>query len=129
MTSEENEAPEVFKLEGNARALRELAATIEAALEGAPPEESDFRTSVRSTVGNLAIEVRVTPWASLKRVADTADEVPSLIGGWAEVKRCYLCNEVVALLVDDFYIESAVYDDAVVCLKCVTHADEQGECV
>jgi hypothetical protein len=61
----------------------------------------------------------------LRNVITSMDDVVSTIAGWAEAKRCDECEEPVALLFDDAYLETRS-GEGVICCECY-HRIEDGE--
>ena len=115
-----------FKVEGSPRALRHLAETINVAL-ARPDVGADTPRKVRATKNGIAVEVRVLgDGLPLRPAIDECDDFAELARGWAERKRCRLCEKLVALLFDDAYIESTVADGAVVCVDCTVAANDEG---
>jgi hypothetical protein len=118
-----------FKVEGSPSALRHLAQTINAALRGLDRGADDQKV-VRATKNDIAVEVRVLgDGLPLRPAIDECDDFAQLAQGWAERKRCRLCQKLVALLFDDAYLESAVADGEVACVDCWATANDEGRTV
>ncbi len=125
--SSPDKAPRKFRIEGSGRMLEELAEAIERALQAA--RATPYRTGEGSIVrGAFEIEVEANSGLdNLKYVITSLDDAASTIAGWAEAKRCDECEELVALLFDDAYLETR-NGEGVICCECyrrIGDGDEQ----
>ncbi len=123
MSSSDN-APGKFKIEGSGQMLEALAQAIELALRAARTKPDRTGTGSVSR-GSLAIEVEATndDPDDLRYVITSIDDAVSTIAGWAETKRCIECEQPVALLFDDAYLESSE-GDGVICCECYRRAED-----
>jgi hypothetical protein len=123
MSSSDN-APRKFKIEGSGQMLEALAQAIEHALRAArtTPERTGTGSVSRSA---RTIEVEATNHEpdDLKYVITSIDDAVRTIAGWAEAKRCIECEQPVALLFDDAYLESSE-GDGVICCECYRRTDD-----
>ena len=106
--------------------LDALAKAIEHALQAA--RATPDRTGVGSaTRGPVTIEVEATNYDhdDLRYVITSIDDAVRTIAGWAEAKRCDECEELVALLFDDAYLETRD-GEGVICCECYRR-NEDGE--
>ncbi|SRR6266849_2138104 len=107
----------VLGIEGNATALRGLAAAINRALRRASDATPD-PTRVRATTRSIAIEVEVSGSSKgLALLIGSRDDWQLLAEGWAESRRCKNCDTLVALLFEEHYIQSHT-GDGVICCEC-----------
>jgi formylmethanofuran dehydrogenase subunit E len=117
MSSSDN-APGKFRIEGSGHMLEALAQAIEHALRAArsTPDRTDAGSISR---GALTIEVEATndDRDDLRYVITSIEDAVRTIAGWAEAKRCDECEEPVALLFDDAYLETR-NGDGVICCEC-----------
>lgn len=106
-----------FKIEGSGRMLEALAQAIELALRTA--RATPYRTGAGSVVhGSVTIEVEATDDPDdLRYLITSIEDAARTIEGWAEPKRCVECEELVALLFDDAYLET-LDGDGVICCQC-----------
>ena len=107
--------------------LEALAQAIELALRAA--RTTPDRTGTASiSRGALTIEVEATNHDSdhLKYVIASIEDAVSTVTGWAETKRCIECEQPVALLFDDAYLESPE-GDGVICCECYRRAEDGEE--
>ncbi len=115
-----------FRIEGSGQMLDALAKAIERALQTAraTPDRKGIGTA---THGPVTIEVEATNYDQdrLRYVIDSIDDAVSTVAGWAEPKRCVECDQPVALLFDDAYLESSE-GDGVICCECYRR-DEDGD--
>src|SRR6266481_1457334 len=117
MSSSDN-APRKFSIEGSGQMLEALAQAIDLALRAA--RTTPDRTGTGSVSrGALTIEVDATNYGpdDLRYVITSIDDAVSTIAGWAEAKRCDECEEPVALLFDDAYLETR-NGEGVICCEC-----------
>jgi hypothetical protein len=117
MSSNQND-PRKFKIEGSGLMLDALAKAIEQALQSA--RSSPDRTGTGTTTqGSAIIEVEATNHdpAGLNYVITSLDDAVRTVAGWAEPKRCEDCEEPVALLFDDAYLETSE-GEGVICCRC-----------
>ena len=115
-----------FRIEGSGRMLEALAQAIDLALRAA--RATPYRTRDGSVVhGPSTIEVAVTnDRDDLKYVITSIDDAVSTIAGWAEAKRCDECEELVALLFDDAYLETRD-GNGVICCECYRRIEDGEE--
>ena len=117
-----------FRIEGSGRMLGALARAIEFALRAA--RATPYRTGAGSVAqsvahGSLTIEVEATEDRDdLRYVITSIDDVVSTIAGWAEAKRCDECQEPVALLFDDAYLETGD-GEGVICCECYRRIEDE----
>ncbi|HZC46107.1 MAG TPA: hypothetical protein VE243_06500 [Candidatus Acidoferrum sp.] len=106
-----------FRIEGSDLMLDALVKAIEQALRAA--RSSPDRTGKGSaTAGTFEIEVEASSDPdNLSYVISSLDDAVRTVAGWAEPKLCEDCEEPVALLFDDAYLESSE-GDGVVCCRC-----------
>jgi hypothetical protein len=73
----------------------------------------------------LTIEVEATNYNSdhLKYVVASIEDAVSTIAGWAETKRCIECEQPVALLFDDAYLETQ-NDEGVIRCECYRRTED-----
>jgi hypothetical protein len=78
--------------------------------------------------GALTIEVEATNHDPdhLKYVIASIEDAVSTVVGWAEAKRCTECEQPVALLFDDAYLESSE-GDGVICCECYRRIEDSEE--
>ena len=115
-----------FRIEGSGRMLEELAKAIERALQAA--RATPYRTG-EGTVAHGAFEIEVEANSdpdNLKYVITSLDDAASTIAGWAEAKRCDECEELVALLFDDAYLETR-NGEGVICCGCYRRIEDGEE--
>jgi len=85
---------------------------------------------VRAIENDIAVEVRVlSNGLPLRPAIDECDDFAELAHGWAERKRCRVCQKLVALLFDDAYLESTVADGEVACVDCTAAANDEGRAI
>ena len=123
MSSTDN-ASRIFKIEGSGRMLEALAQAIELALRAA--RATPDRTGAgRVSRGALTIEVEATNYQpdDLKHVITSIDDAVITVAGWAEPKRCDECEEPVALLFDDAYLETRD-GEGVICRQCYRRIED-----
>ena len=123
MRSSDN-APRKFKIEGSGQMLEALAQAVDLALRAA--RTTPDRTGARSISRNgLTIEVEATndDRDDLKYVITSIDHAVTTIAGWAEAKRCDECEEPVALLFDDAYLETR-NGEGVICCECYRRIED-----
>jgi hypothetical protein len=107
-----------FRIEGSAPMLAALSKAIDQALQSA--RSSPDRTGTATTTqGSTTIEVEATNHdpAGLNYVITSLDDAVRTVAGWAEPKRCGDCEEPVALLFDDAYLETSE-GEGVICCRC-----------
>ncbi len=125
--SSSDTTPRKFKIEGSGQMLEALAQAIELALRAArtTPDRTGAGSISRRA---LTIEVEATKHAPdhLKYVIASIDDAVTTVAGWAETKRCIECEEPVALLFDDAYLESSE-GDGVICCDCYRRAEDGEE--
>ena len=124
--SSSDTAPRKFSIEGSGQMLEALAQAIELALRAA--RATPDRTGAgRVSRGAITIEVEATNYEpdDLKHVITSIDDAVSTVAGWAEAKRCDECEEPVALLFDDAYLET-LDGEGVICCECYRR-NEDGE--
>jgi len=107
--------------------LEALARAIELALRAAraTPDRTGGGSVAR---GSLTIEVEATNYErdDLRYVITSIEDAVSTTRGWAEPKRCVECEEPVALLFDDAYLETR-NGEGVICCECYRHAEDAEE--
>ena len=116
--------PRKFKIEGSGQMLGALAEAIELALRAA--RTTPDRTGAGSiSRGTLTIEIEATNDEpdDLKYVIASIDEAESTVTGWAETKRCIECEQPVALLFDDAYLETQ-NGEGVICCECYRRTED-----
>jgi hypothetical protein len=123
MSSDRND-PRKFKIEGSGQMLDALAKAIEQALQAA--RATPDRTGIGSaTRGPVTIEVEATNYDEnrLRYVIDGIEDAVNTVSGWAAPKRCVDCDQPVALLFDDAYLET-LDGDGVICCECYRRNEE-----
>ncbi len=116
--SSSDAAPRKFRIEGSGQMVEALAQAIELALRAA--RATPDRTGAGSVSrGTLIIEAEATndDRDDLRYVIASIEDAVSTVTGWAETKRCIECEQPVALLFDDAYLESSE-GDGVICCEC-----------
>jgi hypothetical protein len=118
----DSQAERKFRIEGSGAMLEALRQAISVALRQA--RATPHRTGAGRTMANgVGIEVAATTTHDdLKYVITSIDDAVSTIAGWAEVKRCTECGELVALLFDDAYLETAD-ENGVICCDCFRRSE------
>ena len=116
MSSNQNESRK-FRIEGSGLMLNALAEAIAEALRAARLRPD--RTGTGSvTYRHVAIEVAATDEPDgLGYAISSIEDAVRTISGWAETKRCEDCEDPVAMLFDDAYIET-LDGDGVICCRC-----------
>jgi formylmethanofuran dehydrogenase subunit E len=126
MSSTDN-APRKFRIEGSGQMLEALAQAIELALRAAraTPDRKGAGSIAR---GAFTIEVEATNYDhdDLRYVITSIDDAVSTVAGWAETKRCDECEEPVALLFDDAFLETRG-GDGVICCECYRRTEDSEE--
>lgn len=120
-------APRKFRIEGSGQMLEALAQAIELALRAT--RTTPDRTGAGSVAhGSLTIEVDATNYDhdDLRYVITSIDDAVRTIAGWAEAKRCDECEEPVALLFDDAYLETR-NGEGVICCECYRRIEDGEE--
>jgi hypothetical protein len=125
--SSPNNAPRKFRIEGSGQMLDALAKAIERALQTARAT-ADRKGIGSATRGAVTIEVEATNYDQdrLRYVIDSIDDAVRTVLGWAESKRCVECDQPVALLFDDAYLESSG-GDGVICCECYRRTEDGEE--
>jgi PAS domain-containing protein len=126
MSSTSNDSRK-FKIEGSGRILEALAQAIELALREA--RTTLDRTGAGSVARDaLTIEVEATNNEphGLRYVITSIDDAVRTIAGWAETKRCDECEEPIALLFDDAYLETRG-GQGVICCECYRRTEDGEE--
>jgi hypothetical protein len=125
MSSDSNDS-RTFRIEGSGQMLDALAKAIERALQAARAHP-DRKGIGNATRGSVTIEVEATNYDQdrLRYVIDSIDDAVNALAGWAEPKRCVDCDQPVALLFDDAYLET-LDGDGVICCECYRR-NEDGE--
>ena len=116
--------PRKFRIEGSGQMLEALSQAIELALRAA--RTTPDRTGAGSVSrGALTIEVEATDHDPdhLKYVIASIEDAVSTVVGWAEAKRCTECEQPVALLFDDAYLETQ-NSEGVICCECYRRAED-----
>jgi hypothetical protein len=125
--SSPNNAPRKFRIEGSGQMLDALAKAIERALQTAraTPDRKGMGSATR---GAVTIEVEATNYDQdrLRYVIDSIDDAVRTVSGWAEPRRCVECDQPVALLFDDAYLESSG-GDGVICCECYRRTEDGEE--
>jgi hypothetical protein len=113
-----------FKIEGSGQMLEALAHTIELALRAARTTP-DRRGVAIISHGPITIEVEATNYDQdrLRYVIDSVDDAVNTVAGWAEPKRCDECEQPVALLFDDAYLETRG-GEGVICCQCYRQLED-----
>lgn len=122
--SSSDTTPRKFRIEGSGQMLEALSQAIELALRAA--RTTPDRTGAGSVShGPLTIEVEAVDYEPdrLKYVIASIEDAVSTVVGWAEAKRCTECEQPVALLFDDAYLESSE-GDGVICCECYRRAED-----
>ena len=118
MTSNQNERRK-FRIEGSGVMLNALAEAIAQALRAARLRPDRPGTG-SVTHGLVTIEVAASDYDQtdgLSYVISSIEDAVRTISGWAETKRCEDCEEPVAMLFDDSYLET-LDGDGVICCRC-----------
>ena len=112
-----------FRIEGEGRMLEALARAINLALDAA--RATPYRKGSGSVAtDDLTIEVEALAGGKKLRYMPThIDDAAEVITGWAEKKRCDECQELVALLFDDAYLETRD-GDGVICCECYRRIED-----
>jgi hypothetical protein len=116
-----------FRIEGKREALSSLASLILELLKEAETSPSPIKTRGTTQAG-LLIEVAISEFDELRAAIEVRDDGADLLEGWAEPKHCVKCDELVALLFEDEYIES-VEQDGMLCLRCARELLDRGEAI
>ena len=122
--SSSDTTPRKFRIEGSGQMLEALAQAIELALRAA--RTTPDRTGAGSVShGPLTIEVESMNHDpnDLRYAITSIDDAVATIAGWAETKRCIECEQPVALLFDDTYLESSE-GDGVICCECYRRTED-----
>jgi formylmethanofuran dehydrogenase subunit E len=115
--------PRRFKIEGSHRMLGALAQAIDRALQTAR-ETPDKTGKGSATRGAFEIEVEANFGPdNLTYVIASIDDAVSIVAGWAEAKRCDECEEPVALLFDDAFLETRG-GEGVICCECYRRTED-----
>jgi hypothetical protein len=126
--SSSDTTPRKFRIEGSGQMLEALSQAIELALRAA--RTTPNRTGAGSiSRGALFIEVEATNFEQdrLRYVIDSIDDAVNTVSGWAEPKRCIECEQPVALLFDDAYLETQ-NGEGVICCECYRRIEDgEGE--
>jgi hypothetical protein len=119
--------PRKFRIEGSGRMLAALAQAIELALQAARATPSR-RGAGAAAYESIAIEVEAMTYDQndLRYVITSLDDAASIIAGWAEAKRCDECEELIALLFDDAYLETR-NGEGVICCDCYRRIEDGDE--
>ena len=107
--------------------LEALAQAIEHTLRAA--RSTPDRTGTGSiSRGALTIEVEAMNSQPdyLRYLIASIEDAVSTVTGWAETKRCIECEQPVALLFDDAYLESSK-GDGVICCECYRRIEDGEE--
>jgi hypothetical protein len=115
-----------FRIEGSGQMLAALAQAIDLALTAA--RATPYRVGAASVVqDSFTIEVESTSDRdSLRYVITSIDDAARTIVGWAEQKRCDECEQLVALLFDDAYLETRD-GNGVICCECYRRIEDGEE--
>jgi hypothetical protein len=116
-----------FRIEGKREALSSLASLISELLKKAETSPSPMKTRDTTQTG-LLIEVAISEFDELRTSIEVRDDGADLLEGWAEPKRCVKCDQLVALLFEEEYIES-VEHDGMLCLGCACELLDRGEAI
>jgi hypothetical protein len=120
MSSDHNDSRK-FKIEGSSRMLEALAQAIDRALQAAraTPDQTGKGSAAH---GAFEIEVEANSGPdNLKYLIASIEDAVSAVAGWAETKRCIECEQPVALLFDDAYLETQ-NGKGVICCECYRRA-------
>jgi hypothetical protein len=125
MSSDRNDS-RIFRIEGSGQMLDALAKAIERALQEARANPARKGLG-NATCDTVTIEVEATNYAEyrLRYVINSIEDAVNTVSGWAEAKRCVDCDQPVALLFDDAYLET-LDGDGVICCECYRR-NEDGE--
>jgi formylmethanofuran dehydrogenase subunit E len=126
MSSSES-APRKFKIEGSGQMLEALAQAIELALRAArvTPDRTGAGSIARGAI-TIEVEAINSEPDHLRYVIASIDDAVSTVTGWAETKRCDECEEPVALLFDDAYLETR-NGEGVICCECYRRTEDGEE--
>ncbi len=105
-----------FEIKGSGLALRRLSEAIREALH-------QVRLPAQMKFGAVEISVSLSDSEQLVLRAHDRESVGSAATGLAEVKKCIECDDTVALLFDDAYLE---HDNRgnVICCECWRRLNE-----
>jgi hypothetical protein len=122
--SSSDTTPRKFKIEGSSQMLEALAQAIDLALRAARTTPDRIGTAGVSR-NALTIEVESTNHDpdDLRYVITSIENAVSTIAGWAEAKRCDECEQPVALLFDDAYLETR-NGEGVICCECYRRTED-----
>lgn len=125
MSSDHNDSRK-FKLEGSSRMLEALAKAIDRALQAA--RETPDKTGIgRAARGAVEIEVEANSGPdNLKYIITSIEDAVRTVTGWAETKSCIECEQPVALLFDDAYLETP-NGEGVICCECYRRTEDGEE--
>jgi hypothetical protein len=106
--------------------LAALAQAIDLALRAA--RATPYHAGAVSVVhDSFTIEAEATSDRDdLRYVITSIDDAARTIAGWAEKKRCDECEQLVALLFDDAYLETRD-GDGVICCECYRRKEDGEE--
>jgi hypothetical protein len=112
-----------FRIEGSGQMLAALAQAIDLALRAA--RGTPYRAGAASVIhDSFTIEVEATSERDdLRYVITSIEDAARTIVGWAEQKRCDECEQLVALLFDDAYLETRD-GDGVICCECYRRIED-----
>jgi len=115
-----------FRIEGSGKMLTALAQAIDLALKAA--RATPYRVGAASVVqDSVIVEVEATSDRdALRYVITSIDDAARTIVGWAEQKRCDECEQLVALLFDDPYLETRD-GEGVICCECYRRIEDREE--
>ncbi|MGH8679340.1 MAG: hypothetical protein ACREUQ_13450 [Burkholderiales bacterium] len=112
-----------FEIEGSGLALQQLSDALKMALNQAR-RDPYRRGSVHTKSGELEVAVAVSEGETLNlRAHDRESAV--LSAGFAEVKKCFECRDIVALLFDDAYLEQDNQGNVICCQCWRKHYDDE----
>ena len=122
--SSSDATPRKFRIEGSGRMLEALAQAIELALRAArtTPDRTGAGSVFRGAV-TIEVEAMNSEPDDLKYLITSIDDAVTTIAGWAETKRCDECEEPVALLFDDAYLETR-NGEGVICCQCYRRVED-----
>ncbi len=115
-----------FRIEGSDRMLAALAQAIDLAVQAS--RATPYGTGA-GTIGHgsLTIEVNVTTDTDdLRYLTSSSDDAVRATAGWAAQTRCDECEELVALLFDDAYLETRD-GKGVICCECYRRIEDGEE--
>ena len=124
--SSDHDDPRRFKIEGSGRMLEALAQAIDQALQAArATPDNTGKGSATHGAFEIEVEANFGP-DNLKYIIASIEDAVSTVTGWAETKRCIECEQPVALLFDDAYLETSD-GVGVICCECYRRIEDGEE--